>query len=87
MNRSSRESVRTAFGDIVDRDETALQQATMCESGKSFLMSNHHVGGILVKIDNIVDYSLKSIARRIKKAPSKKIAEFASKNVLRSTYM
>lgn len=39
-----------------------------------------------MNINDIVDYSLESIARRIKDAPSQKLAELAANNVLRSTF-
>ncbi|WP_339299118.1 hypothetical protein MKY92_03165 [Paenibacillus sp. FSL R5-0623] len=39
-----------------------------------------------MKISDVIDYSLESIAGRIKNAPSQKIAELASNNVLRSTF-
>lgn len=39
-----------------------------------------------MKINDVIDYSLESISGRIKNAPSKKIAELASNNVLRSTF-
>ncbi|MDT0123892.1 hypothetical protein Q9R46_14620 [Paenibacillus sp. RRE4] len=39
-----------------------------------------------MKISDVIDYSLESITGRIKNAPSQKIAELASNNVLRSTF-
>ncbi|MNW37053.1 hypothetical protein D3C74_140840 [compost metagenome] len=39
-----------------------------------------------MKINDIIDYSLASIARRVKEAPSQKLAELAANNVSRSTF-